>query len=54
MAVEAAADVVLPLDRLQALSRDIDEIRTLPQIPMDRRHNAKVDYAALERALRRR
>lgn len=29
----------------------IDEIRTLPQIPVDRRHNAKVDYPALRKRL---
>jgi acyl-CoA synthetase (AMP-forming)/AMP-acid ligase II len=29
----------------------LDEIRFVPRIPVDRRHNAKVDYGALERLL---
>jgi acyl-CoA synthetase (AMP-forming)/AMP-acid ligase II len=29
----------------------LDEIRFVPQIPVDRRHNAKVDYPALTRLL---
>jgi len=30
----------------------LDEVRVWPEIPMDRRHNAKVDYAELKRRLR--
>jgi len=31
----------------------IDEIRSLPRLPVDRRHNAKIDYPALRALLRR-
>lgn len=34
-----------------ALPVEIDELRELPRIPLDGRHNAKVDYPALRRAL---
>lgn len=38
---------------LEALSwAFIDEVRRLKKIPLDKRHNAKVDYAALEKILR--
>ena len=30
----------------------LDEIRPLPRLPVDRRHNAKIDYPALRRLLR--
>ena len=31
----------------------LDEIRPLPRLPVDRRHNAKIDYPALRELLRR-
>jgi hypothetical protein len=31
----------------------LDEIRIYPRLPVDRRHNAKIDYPALRRLLDR-
>lgn len=54
LAVEAA-EPVSPEKVQQALSwARLDEVVALDSIPVDRRHNAKVDYAALIRELRRR
>jgi acyl-CoA synthetase (AMP-forming)/AMP-acid ligase II len=37
---------------LQAYARaQIDEIRILPNLPLDKRHNSKIDYVALQRLL---
>lgn len=42
-------------DRLYAALRSVlDEVIAVPEVPVDRRHNAKVDYPALRRMLRRR
>ncbi len=32
---------------------NLDEVRVLPRLPMDKRHNAKIDYPALRRLLAR-
>ena len=48
LAYEAAEEIALR----QALAwAELDEVRRLPAIPLDARHNAKVDYPALERLL---
>ena len=39
------------LEDLVALHTDIDEVRVLPRIPTDPRHNAKIDYASLRKLL---
>lgn len=52
LVVEAPAEEIL-LARLHAAVRDagIDAVRCLPALPVDRRHNAKIDYPALRRLL---
>jgi acyl-CoA synthetase (AMP-forming)/AMP-acid ligase II len=48
LAYEAAEEI--PLRQALAWAQ-LDEARRLPSIPLDARHNAKVDYPALERLL---
>ena len=48
---EAEADSVSKLTRELAWAH-IDSVKTLPKIPLDRRHNAKVNYPELRELLR--
>ena len=50
LVIEAAA---VPDGLRESLAcAQLDEIRPLPRLPVDRRHNAKIDYPALRRLLR--
>jgi acyl-CoA synthetase (AMP-forming)/AMP-acid ligase II len=52
--VECFEDMPMPaVDKLHAAvaHADIDEVRVVRRIPVDGRHNAKIDYAALRRLL---
>ena len=53
-----AQRVVLDADERRALMQSlawagIDRIRAYPGLPVDRRHNAKIDYDALHRLMER-
>lgn len=52
LVVEAPDDLAL-MARLQAAVKNagIDAVRCLPALPVDKRHNAKIDYPALRRLL---
>ncbi len=45
--IQRAVDAPLPT----AAIAGVDEIRSVPRIPVDRRHNAKVDYPALRKLI---
>jgi len=51
----AAASTAAELDRLKAKLEwaQIEQVLVLPRMPVDRRHNAKVDYPGLDRILKR-
>ena len=53
LVVEAEDDAVLEAVRRTVNGVQLDEIRRIEAIPMDRRHNAKVEYATLRRMLAR-
>jgi acyl-CoA synthetase (AMP-forming)/AMP-acid ligase II len=50
LVVEAPARLAADLRKATAWAQ-IDEVRIVPKIPVDARHNAKVDYPALRRML---
>src|SRR6185503_6611303 len=59
--VEFSKDIALPKDwraeiqtRLAKCSWVVDEIRSIPKIPVDARHNARIDYQRLQRMTARR
>ena len=49
----AAPDAVITAEALGLAWAQLDGVRVLPAIPMDARHNAKVDYVALRALLER-
>lgn len=55
MAIEAESEIASDEVRAEVRAKmawaGIDEIRVLRRIPMDRRHNAKIDYRSLGRML---
>lgn len=53
LAVESDSRISGDSIRAQWEWAKIDEVRIVPAMPMDKRHNAKIDYAALRRQLER-
>ena len=51
LALEADSDRVVDAARGRLKWAELDEVRLLRSIPLDKRHNAKVDYVALRRVL---
>jgi acyl-CoA synthetase (AMP-forming)/AMP-acid ligase II len=51
LALEADSDRAVDAARGKLKWAELDEVRLLRSIPMDKRHNAKVDYVALRRML---
>jgi olefin beta-lactone synthetase len=51
LALEADSDRVVDATRGKLMWAELDEVRVVRAIPMDKRHNAKVDYVALQRLL---
>ncbi len=51
--VELAVESSGLVDELQAALKwaQVDEVRTIKRLPLDKRHNAKIDYPALRRTL---
>lgn len=54
LAVESCSQIAEDNIRTQMEWAKIDEVRIVRAMPMDKRHNAKIDYAALRRQLARR
>lgn len=53
LAIEADESTTVDAARQALQWAQLDDVRMLPSIPMDKRHNAKVDYVELQKALSR-